>query len=93
LITKPPLPATISDNSTTLVLSFLPNTTYDLPAFGLPFILLSSLPTIKSSGYLVSNAGDVNGDGLDDLIVTNYGGDPSKVHAVTGKSYVVFGLY
>jgi hypothetical protein len=27
-----------------LVLSFLPNTTYDLPAFGLPFILLSSLP-------------------------------------------------
>ncbi|VVM26228.1 Flagellar hook-length control protein FliK [uncultured Gammaproteobacteria bacterium] len=43
------------------------------------------------SGYLVSNAGDVNGDGLDDLIVANYGGDPSKVHAVTGKSYVVFG--
>ncbi|SSC07577.1 hypothetical protein BTURTLESOX_853 [bacterium endosymbiont of Bathymodiolus sp. 5 South] len=32
-----------------LVLSFLPNTTYDLPAFSLPFILLSSLPTIKSS--------------------------------------------
>ncbi|VVM22220.1 hypothetical protein BSPWISOXPB_1030 [uncultured Gammaproteobacteria bacterium] len=30
------------------------------------------------SGYLVSNAGDVNGDGLDDLIVANYGGDPSK---------------
>jgi hypothetical protein len=87
-----------------LVLSFLPNTTYDLPAFGLPFILLSSLPTIKSSkpskdntnaielsaittgtstdgfvingesagdwsGYSVSSAGDVNGDGLDDLII------------------------
>jgi hypothetical protein len=29
LITKPPVPATISDNSMALVLSFFPNTTYD----------------------------------------------------------------
>ncbi|VVH60837.1 RTX toxins and related Ca2+-binding proteins, partial [uncultured Gammaproteobacteria bacterium] len=42
------------------------------------------------SGYSVSNAGDVNGDGLDDLIVGAYLAAPSgKLQA--GKSYVVFG--
>jgi hypothetical protein len=30
------VPAVIVDNSIALVLSFLPNTTYDLPASGLP---------------------------------------------------------
>jgi hypothetical protein len=43
-----------------------------------------------SSGASVSSAGDVNGDGLDDLIVSSYLADPSgKLSA--GKSYVVFG--
>jgi hypothetical protein len=42
------------------------------------------------SGYSVSSAGDVNGDGLDDLIVGATYADPSgKSNA--GKSYVVFG--
>ncbi|CAB5500312.1 beta strand repeat-containing protein, partial [Bathymodiolus thermophilus thioautotrophic gill symbiont] len=42
------------------------------------------------SGYSVSSAGDVNGDGLDDLIVGAFQADPdSKSNA--GKSYVVFG--
>jgi hypothetical protein len=37
-----------------------------------------------------SSAGDVNGDGLDDLIVGAYQADPiNKSNA--GKSYVVFG--
>jgi hypothetical protein len=36
------------------------------------------------------NTGDVNGDGVDDLIVGAYRADPSgKISA--GKSYVVFG--
>jgi hypothetical protein len=42
------------------------------------------------SGYSVSSAGDVNGDGLDDLIVgARYADLSGKSNA--GKSYVVFG--
>jgi hypothetical protein len=42
------------------------------------------------SGYSVSSAGDVNGDGLDDLIIGANSANPSgKIKA--GKSYVVFG--
>jgi hypothetical protein len=55
---KPPVPAAMADNSMALVLSCLPNTTYD-----------------------------VNGDGLDDLIVGANCADPNgkldagKTHA------------
>jgi hypothetical protein len=38
------------------------------------------------SGYSVSSAGDVNGDGLDDLIVGAWDSE-----TWTGESYVVFG--
>jgi hypothetical protein len=38
----------------------------------------------------VSSAGDVNGDGLDDLIVGAYQADSSN-KSNAGKSYVVFG--
>ena len=41
------------------------------------------------SGSSVSGAGDVNGDGFDDLIVGSLGADPSG--DVSGSSYVVFG--
>ncbi|PXX16586.1 FG-GAP repeat protein [Nitrosomonas ureae] len=41
------------------------------------------------SGQSVSNAGDVNGDGFDDLIVGAYTADPNGYSS--GSSYVVFG--
>jgi hypothetical protein len=40
------------------------------------------------SGYSVSSAGDVNGDGLDDLIVGASYADPSGKPGA-GKSYIV----
>jgi len=42
------------------------------------------------SGYSVASAGDVNGDGVDDLIVGAWGAD-SGGRRVAGSSYVVFG--
>ncbi|MFN9547825.1 MAG: beta strand repeat-containing protein [Cyanobacteriota bacterium] len=42
------------------------------------------------SGYSVANAGDVNGDGLTDLLVGAYMGNPSS-GVDAGRSYVVFG--
>ena len=42
------------------------------------------------SGFSVASAGDVNGDGFDDLIVGARDADPTGGSGA-GKSYVVFG--
>jgi hypothetical protein len=42
------------------------------------------------SGYSVSSAGDINGDGIDDIIIGAKAGDPNGQNDA-GESYVVFG--
>ncbi len=50
---------------------------------------LAGVAADDRSGFAVSNAGDVNGDGLADLLIGAYGADPNG--SFSGASYVVFG--
>jgi len=45
---------------------------------------------LSGAGSSVSNAGDVNGDGFDDLLIGDPSADPNGQYAA-GESYVVFG--
>ncbi|NEQ69558.1 MAG: hypothetical protein F6K21_29525 [Symploca sp. SIO2D2] len=52
--------------------------------------ILNGINAFDNSGNSVSNAGDVNGDGIDDLIIGASGADPNG-NMSAGQSYVVFG--
>ena len=61
-------------------------TAIDLGTLGSKGFAINGESDGDQSGYSVSAAGDVNGDGLADLVVGAYG-----ANSVAGKSYVVFG--
>ncbi len=63
------------------------------PLFGLNGdngFVISGIDDFDFSQKSVSNAGDVNGDGIDDLIIGAAGADPNG-NRRAGESYVVFG--
>ena len=65
-------------------------TSFDLPSLdGSNGFAINGIDAFDNSGFSVSSAGDLNGDGLADLIIGAPGGDPSG--AASGESYVVFG--
>ena len=66
------------------------NTTINLSAIGTGGFVINGESANNRSGRSVSTAGDVNGDGLDDLIVGAHKADTSGKVA-PGRSYVVFG--
>ncbi|MBE9098777.1 hypothetical protein [Vacuolonema iberomarrocanum] len=51
---------------------------------------INGLAELDLLGRSVSGAGDINGDGIDDLIIGAYGADPNG-NNFAGTSYVVFG--
>jgi hypothetical protein len=51
---------------------------------------INGIAANDESGWSVSSAGDVNGDGFDDLIIGAKGADPNGI-SDAGQSYVVFG--
>jgi Ca2+-binding RTX toxin-like protein len=51
---------------------------------------INGIAAFDNSGLSVSSAGDVNGDGIDDLIIGANGADPNGI-TNAGQSYVVFG--
>ena len=51
--------------------------------------VINGVSAVDLSGTSVSGAGDVNGDGLDDLIIGARSDDPNGINS--GASFVVFG--
>ncbi|MCC5641240.1 tandem-95 repeat protein, partial [Nostoc sp. CHAB 5844] len=54
--------------------------------------VINGINAFDRLGYSVSGAGDINGDGFDDLIIGAIDADPSGSNYDMGPSYVVFGF-
>jgi hypothetical protein len=66
------------------------NTSLDLSTLnGTNGFKINGITASDNSGYSVSSAGDINGDGIDDLIIGADRADPNG--SESGQSYVVFG--
>ena len=64
---------------------------YDLSALdGTSGVVFPGIDELDRSGYSVSSAGDVNGDGFDDILIGAYNANQTGANGA-GESYVVFG--
>ncbi len=66
-------------------------TAVNLSALGTGGFVINGQAAGDNSGYSVASAGDVNGDGLADVIIGAYQSDPTSGTTDAGRSYVVFG--
>ena len=53
-------------------------------------VVFKGIDESDNSGYSVSSAGDVDGDGLDDILIGAFSGDPDGLSGA-GESYLVYG--
>ncbi|MEQ8970813.1 MAG: VCBS domain-containing protein [Coleofasciculus sp. C1-SOL-03] len=51
---------------------------------------INGIATFDNSGWSVNHAGDINGDGIDDVVIGAPNADPNGVSS-SGQTYVVFG--
>ena len=58
---------------------------------GINGLVLNGEDNYDYSGHAVSAAGDINGDGIDDLVVGSYSFEPAGGYSRPGRTYVVFG--
>ncbi|MEQ8383078.1 MAG: hypothetical protein RH949_12010 [Coleofasciculus sp. A1-SPW-01] len=58
--------------------------------YGYEGFVLNGIDEYDVSGGSVSRAGDINGDGIDDLIIGAVGADPND-NSLAGETYIVFG--
>lgn len=67
-----------------------PPVSLDLDTLGINGVVINGIDAYDYSGQSVSSAGDVNGDGIDDIIIGAYNAAPGG-RSYAGETYVVFG--
>ncbi len=66
--------------------------TVDLASLGSAGVTIYGIDEYDESGFPVSSAGDINGDGFDDLLIGAYLADAAgEAKSYAGESYVIFG--